>query len=245
MKWNFFAKPETIKPATVPYTDGRVLPRAISTGSTRGTQTIGYGSIKLDGSNNRITVGTDSSSVILGDISDLSEEFGFSVSDESNVRLLAGKYPDGDIKIKLSQTGYDVTTATDNQLIWSSDFNSFKIALTGTAITTTTAVPWATGSGSDIITIPHNLGYVPVPLLYYTTGGSTYTPVDGNFNMAFSNGVNSSWSMTNRTIVTTDITNLTIIIQQLGSWTGVMPGGNINSSQTLTFKYYLLRETAS
>lgn len=35
---------------------GRVLPRQISTGSMRGTQTIGYGGVKIDGSNNRITI---------------------------------------------------------------------------------------------------------------------------------------------------------------------------------------------
>ena len=36
---------------------GRVLPRQVSTGSTRGTQTVGYGDTKIDGSNNVITVG--------------------------------------------------------------------------------------------------------------------------------------------------------------------------------------------
>ena len=36
---------------------GRVLPRQTSTGSTRGTQTVGYGNTKIDGSNNVITVG--------------------------------------------------------------------------------------------------------------------------------------------------------------------------------------------
>lgn len=36
---------------------GRVLPRQVSTGSTRGTQTVGYGNTKIDGSRNVITVG--------------------------------------------------------------------------------------------------------------------------------------------------------------------------------------------
>jgi hypothetical protein len=35
----------------------RTLPRQVSTGSTRGTQTVGYGDTKIDGSNNVITVG--------------------------------------------------------------------------------------------------------------------------------------------------------------------------------------------
>lgn len=36
---------------------GRVLPRQVSTGSLRGTQSVGYGTTKIDGSNNTITVG--------------------------------------------------------------------------------------------------------------------------------------------------------------------------------------------
>ena len=36
---------------------GRILPRQNSTGSLRGTQTVGYGNTKIDGSNNVITVG--------------------------------------------------------------------------------------------------------------------------------------------------------------------------------------------
>lgn len=35
----------------------RTLPRQLSTGSTRGTQTVGYGLTKIDGSNNTIRVG--------------------------------------------------------------------------------------------------------------------------------------------------------------------------------------------
>jgi len=35
----------------------RVLPRQLSTGTMRGTQTVGYGNTKIDGSNNRITIG--------------------------------------------------------------------------------------------------------------------------------------------------------------------------------------------
>lgn len=57
----------------------RVLPRQLSTGSTRGIQTVGYGTAKLDGTNNRITVGApDGSSVGLGSIPDsATNEFGF------------------------------------------------------------------------------------------------------------------------------------------------------------------------
>lgn len=36
----------------------RVLPRQISTGALRGTQNVGYGGVQIDGSNNRIVLGT-------------------------------------------------------------------------------------------------------------------------------------------------------------------------------------------
>lgn len=77
----------------------RSLPRQMSTGSTRGTQTVGYGDTKIDGSNNVITVGSsilldgdndiiqvtsdDGSVVGLGKIPDNSGQFGFFSLDTS------------------------------------------------------------------------------------------------------------------------------------------------------------------
>lgn len=57
----------------------RVLPRQLSTGSTRGTQTVGYGNTKIDGSNNRITIGTpDGGTLGFGSIpGSENDEFGF------------------------------------------------------------------------------------------------------------------------------------------------------------------------
>lgn len=55
----------------------RVLPRQISTGSTRGTQTVGYGRTKIDGSNNRIVIEGDEGSVGIGTVPDDSGDIGF------------------------------------------------------------------------------------------------------------------------------------------------------------------------
>lgn len=56
----------------------RVLPRQLSTGTTRGVQTIGYGNAKLDGPNNRITIGTsDGGTIGFGSIPGTDNEFGF------------------------------------------------------------------------------------------------------------------------------------------------------------------------
>jgi len=56
----------------------RVLPRQLSTGSSRGVQKVGYGNVNIDGSNNRITIGdTDGSSIGMGSVPDNSGDVGF------------------------------------------------------------------------------------------------------------------------------------------------------------------------
>lgn len=68
------------KEGILPSSDiSRVLPRQLSTGSTRGTQTVGYGNTKIDGSNNRITIGTpDGGTIGMGSIpGSTTNEFGF------------------------------------------------------------------------------------------------------------------------------------------------------------------------
>lgn len=58
---------------------GRVLPRQLSTGSTRGTQTVGYGTTKIDGTNNTITIAAPDGSLIgMGAIpNSVNGEYGF------------------------------------------------------------------------------------------------------------------------------------------------------------------------
>lgn len=49
---------DSVKPLELPVSNlSRVLPRQLSSGSTRGTQIVGYGKTKIDGTNNSITVG--------------------------------------------------------------------------------------------------------------------------------------------------------------------------------------------
>lgn len=55
---NVYKKAVSVDSVDLPGSDiSRVLPRQMSTGTMRGTQTVGYGNTKIDGSNNRITVG--------------------------------------------------------------------------------------------------------------------------------------------------------------------------------------------
>ena len=64
--------------------------------------------------------------------------------------------------IKISQDGYDVKTATDTQLVFSSKFDSVasaSIVMTGTSS--------QTSSSTITFTISHNLGYTPFVLVFY------------------------------------------------------------------------------
>lgn len=68
----------------------RVLPRQLSTGSTRGTQTVGYGNTKIDGTNNTITIAApDGSSIGMGAIpGSTTGEYGFFSLDASGKLIM-------------------------------------------------------------------------------------------------------------------------------------------------------------
>jgi len=68
----------------------RILPRQLSTGSTRGVQTVGYGTARLDGSNNRITIGTpDGGTIGFGSIpGSTTNEFGFFSIDTTGTLIM-------------------------------------------------------------------------------------------------------------------------------------------------------------
>lgn len=153
----------------------RVLPRQMSTGSTRGTQTVGYGQTKIDGSNNRITLG--SGIVLDGDnetisISDSRTDvltlgkytdstFNFRVLDANGIGLAQfGQFPGGLIALKVAQANIEVSTATDSQLTFNSS-KSFTIAKSGTFTFPSQSVI----SGSPVFAtseiIPHGAAYIP------------------------------------------------------------------------------------
>lgn len=163
------------------------------------------------------------------------------IKDENGTqRLLASAE-----SIRLSQSGFNVETATDSQLIFSSEFNLFKIAATGTAQVTVAAINQSAVGAykeSDTTTIPHNLGYIPAFLVFYqsdTGYSNANTPV---IRSAWGSGGNSARG---DTIIEpySDIDNLYVrIASRLNIFSAVSanhPGG------TFDVKYYLLQETAS
>ena len=78
-----------------------------------------------------------------------------------------------DFGIKISKEGYDVSTTGDMNLSFSSEYNMFKVYMSGTAQLSLSNV---SGADSDEVTITHNLGYRPVFFLYgerYGDGSSS------------------------------------------------------------------------
>lgn len=112
----------------------RVLPRQLSTGSTRGTQTVGYGNTKIDGTNNTITIAApDGSTIGMGAIpNSTTNEYGFfSLDSQGNLIMKivngtqyvynpkdgyvnvtqAGLLPDGSGGFVVAKPGVDVNDA--------------------------------------------------------------------------------------------------------------------------------------
>lgn len=87
----------------------RILPRQVSTGALRGTQMVGYGDVKIDGSNDRITLGSTTNTLgqqaqtLVGKLSSSvgDQSFGLKVIDASGAELLIGILPDGKLGMQI------------------------------------------------------------------------------------------------------------------------------------------------
>lgn len=160
--------------------------------------------------------------------------------DAGTQRLLTGFQQDGfsngNVGIKLSQSGTDVLGATDDELIWSSDFNLLKI-LDSDTFTLPVANPIAVGTTSD--SVEHGLGFKPGFLAFasipigasaaYLAGNTLGLPVifaDASFIQA---------------IISVDTDEEKIYFRATNVWGGALAWG----ITSITFKYYLLRETAN
>ncbi len=97
----------------------RMLPRQMSSGALRGTQNVGYGDVKIDGSNNQISVGSITNSLgsqeatVIGQLSDnpaADPSFGLKVVDNNGAQLLIGVLPDGNL-------GFEIIDADGNEVM--------------------------------------------------------------------------------------------------------------------------------
>lgn len=151
--------------------------------------------------------------------------YAFQFSDDTVPRLLM----DAD-SMKISQPGYDVTTATDDQLIFNSDQNMFKIVTTNTATITKAA-----NASNGTTTIAHGLSYTPIVTAYINDGG-LYRMLphfslldDGTSSMKILRAYRA-WS---------DATNIYL------SETTASTGSAYTNTDSVDVRYYLLQETAN
>lgn len=181
------------------------------------------------------------------------------VTDDGNIkRLFAGRGADGRVVAKLSQNGVDVEEASDDQLVWSSDFNLFKIVKkipTATAQFTTTYDGTNT-TGSTLLTVPHGLTYDPIVQVFVrakfvnSVGGglitSTYIPlpiVMSNANSLnaylFPNASDSTNYFGVSVLFGVDATN--VYVQAFL----FLPGNSADTMASIPVSIFLLRETAT
>lgn len=163
------------------------------------------------------------------------------INDGTNDRVLIGFQKGGfgtkDLGIKVSKEGYDVKTATDDQLIFNSSQNVFKVALTGSqTVTGSSALVYGT---PQTTTIAHNLGVVPAFQVYVNPSSpiSGFQGGHGLTNLPLTYFV--SGVMVLLLQARADSTNLYLDIMNTNSGTDDL------HLYSWTFKYYLLQETAT
>lgn len=199
----------------------RLKPRQTGTGAMRGQQTI---------------ISNTKAKLVSGNVPDTQDAFGQTFYDSAGTRrMLFGNYPDGNVKAKLSQLGVDVLTATDDQLIWSSDFKNFKIVDDDT-MTITVPNPHAADYTVTLdAPLPEDIDYIPGYIAFLTPPAVFGT---GYRSLPFI--VKSSSGGTISVLATADVyvneTNFTM--ELLIGAANAYPGD-------WTVKYYLLRETAA
>jgi len=136
--------------------------------------------------------------------------------------------------VKVSQSGYDVKTCADKNLIYSSKFaNAFKIAKEGA---TTLAV---NDSATSTKTIAHGLGYTPSHLVFVDLLrlGTTKWASDGRYQIPFydPDTADSSDSMLGDMSSFTSYSNGTNVYVEITNGSG----GNL----TYNIYYYIFIET--
>lgn len=156
-----------------------------------------------------------------------------SASDGTNLRFGVGLFPGGAFKMKLSKAGNEVLTTADSNLIWSSDFNSFKIVKTGT-VSFTKAANALSGSAS----ITHGQTVTPAVVAFWvdTTGTNLRFPLT-HVEITTAGLVYQQYDFQVWDIAIADQIDFKL-------FTPNVAGGSYASSIPVTMRYYILVETA-
>lgn len=133
--------------------------------------------------------------------------------------------------VRISKAGFDAETTTDDNLIFNSAQNVFKIISTGTVTVATS------GTGSFSTSVPHSLGFTPAVIAFVTyPSDPPSSRISVPFSLIFSpSGADTAIKIAAHAYVYTTSTSIDFNVSQIGS---VFSNGNWR------FTYYLLQETA-
>jgi len=128
----------TISDVPVAPSTDRVAPRQVATGTTRGIQQLGSDKVYSDGGNSQIIVADTVPQVLMGKQATFGEGF------------------------FVTRTGVDVTTNTDPTKLAFNSTRSFTVALQSSyTFASLGSVADGANATSSVVTIPHNVGFVP------------------------------------------------------------------------------------
>lgn len=197
-------------------TQPRIMPRQMPPGVLRGNIQLGTPNLSVEAANVRILT-TDNDGV---------------------TRVVMGKLGDNEYGLKVSKPGFDAATASDNDLIFNSGQNVFKIAkivLYSHTITATDA--------SNIyidLTIPHGLDFVPqVTGSFTNSGDNTIRLLPFDYYAPATSYFAGSASATVR-IDRVDTINIYVVVR----WMDALGLSIFLANYPLAFKLYCFQETA-
>ncbi len=198
-------------------TQPRIMPRQMPPGVLRGNIQLGTPNLSVEAANVRILT-----------------------TDNDNVnRVVMGKLGDNEYGLKVSQPGYDAATADNNNLIFNSSQNVFKIAI---VVPYTYAITATDISNTYInLVIPHGLTFAPQITASFTT---TIDDAIRLMPYTFFNPGTSYFAQGPEAQFTIDRVDDTNIYVYGIAFTAVGLGFFILNS-VLTFKFYCLQETAN
>lgn len=166
--------------------------------------------------------------------------------EDGNNRVILGRYPDGRYGLKVAERGKDVLEASEDELIFDSSNNLFKIVKSGTIALTMPTVN--NGAQSSFVEgmATHDLGYSPL-VIAFMTYSSPQSP-NTIITRMFGSGVVGARSVSTTAVTIGYLSDETVEANtqdvrfrwRVANATGV-PQAPINAS----IKYYLLTETAT
>lgn len=160
-------------------------------------------------------------------------ESGIELKDGSARTLFIGKDSKGNQAVKIAKAGFDAKDARDDQLNFNSAQNILKVVKTGVNHVTSNGAP------TNWVTIPHGLGYAPVPLVFLND--VNLSPIASHANIP----------LPTYSTITVDTGTQQVKFQ---TWLHAIADADnlyvvlfnsLGTAQNINFKYFLLQETAN